>query len=84
MDFSALQLGRTLTDQVRFTCASAEALPYAQESFDLVIARVSLPYTYLAESLPEIRRVLVPAGRLWATLHTFSIPWQQARRWVAG
>ncbi len=80
VDLSALRLGRTLTENVRFTCANAEALPFRPEKFDLVIARVSLVYTDLRQSLKEIRRVLKPGGTLWMTLHSFALRWQQAKR----
>lgn len=78
VDLSALQLGRTLTKQIRFATAKAEALPYRSGSFDMVVARVSLPYTRLAESLAEIHRVLTPGGLLWAVLHPFGLSWKQA------
>jgi SAM-dependent methyltransferase len=80
LDVDALKLGAQLTKRVRFAVGLAEALPYRNEAFEMVIARVSLPYTFLAESLNEIRRVLKPNGVVWAALHPFLIPWAQARR----
>lgn len=80
VDFDAVQLGRTLTERVAFACGRAERLPYATASFDLVVARVSLPYTNLPSSLAEIRRVLRPSGELWMTLHPLWIPWRNARK----
>jgi len=71
IDFEALRLGRSFTCEVAFVCGRAEQLPFASESFDLVISRVSLPYTHLRASLSEINRVLRPKGRIWLTLHTF-------------
>ena len=41
-------------------------------SFDLVISRVSLPYTDIPQSLSEIARVLREDGRVWLSLHPFS------------
>ncbi len=79
VDLEALRLGRTLTDRVRFACASAEALPYRDGWFDFAIARVSLPYTNLGASLGEIRRVLAPGGTLWMALHPFAILWKQVK-----
>jgi len=79
VDLEALKMGLTLTDRVRFTQGTAERLPFRSESFDLVVARVSLPYTNLRKSLPEIYRVLRPGGRIWATLHPIGIPLEQAR-----
>jgi SAM-dependent methyltransferase len=80
IDLGALKLGRTLTKQVGFICAATEALPFAPGQFDVVIARVSLPYTDIAVSLAEIRSVLKPGGLLWMTLHPFRIPWRSAKR----
>src|SRR5436309_9991177 len=57
IDFSALALGRTLTNQVGFVCGAAESLPFRDRSFEFVIARVSLPYTNILKSLREISRV---------------------------
>jgi len=87
IDLPALQLGRTLTDRVLFTCGRAEALPYRTASFDAVIARVSLPLTNLPMSLREIHRVLRKGGLLWMALHPWSHCLKQARqgglkRWV--
>ena len=79
IDAESLRLGTSRTRQVRFVQGRAEALPYRDESFDFVVARVSLPYTNLYKSLPEIHRVLRRGGQLWATLHPLGIPWYQAK-----
>ncbi|WP_186315633.1 class I SAM-dependent methyltransferase [Catellatospora sichuanensis] len=47
-----------------FAVARAEALPFPDSSFDPVTAAGALNYTDLARSLPQLRRVLTPAGRL--------------------
>ena len=80
VDFNALALGRRIAPKVRFTAGRAEQLPFGDAQFDLVIARVSLAYTNVPESLGEIYRVLKPGGRLWITLNFFSIPWASARQ----
>jgi ubiquinone/menaquinone biosynthesis C-methylase UbiE len=78
VDLAALKLGGSLTSGVRFVCGKAEALPFPDEQFDIVIARASLPYTNVGASLKEMRRVLRNGGRVWLTLHSFSIPCRQA------
>jgi len=80
VDFDALKFGTTIAKNVRFVCGLAEALPYRSGEFDFVVARVSLAYTNITPSLMEIRRVLKPSGRVWMTLHTFSIARQGRRR----
>lgn len=80
IDLSAMKLGRSLTEKVRFTQGSAEALPFKSSHFDLLFARVSIPYTNIVAALREIRRVLKPGGVLWITLHPFAVPWESARR----
>lgn len=77
---SALRLGRSQTQLVRFVCGKAEALPYADGAFDLVVARVTLAYTDIGASLREIHRVLRRGGTVWMTLHPLSLCWQQALR----
>jgi ubiquinone/menaquinone biosynthesis C-methylase UbiE len=79
IDVDALRLGLSLTDRICFVCGSAEYLPWKSEQFDMVIARVSLPYTNINRSLREIRRVLRKGGKLWMTLHSLAIAWRQAK-----
>jgi ubiquinone/menaquinone biosynthesis C-methylase UbiE len=55
----------------RFLVAAGEKLPFRDAAFDVVVANVSLPYMNIAQSLAEIRRVLRPSGKLWASLHGF-------------
>ena len=80
VDLPALKVGKTLSEDVRFCCGRAEALPYSDNAFDFIFARVSLAYTDIAKALSEVRRVLKPGGRLWITLHTWKVPWQAAKR----
>jgi ubiquinone/menaquinone biosynthesis C-methylase UbiE len=78
LDFTALQLAKSLSKNAMFACAAAECLPFADSSFDLVVSRVALPYTRISSSLAEIHRVLRSGGRLWAVLHPISVPWREA------
>jgi ubiquinone/menaquinone biosynthesis C-methylase UbiE len=79
VDLDSLRFGKALTKDIGFVNGRAEALPFKNQQFDLVIARVSLPYTNLALSLNEIRRVLRDNGEIWLRLHPFSIAWKQAQ-----
>lgn len=54
----------TVAPDAAFAVARAEALPFRDGSFDLITAAGALNYTDLARSLAELRRVLVPGGRL--------------------
>jgi len=45
-------------------CARAEALPFADATFDVVLFPGSLPYMRLASALGEAARVLAPGGRV--------------------
>lgn len=87
VDLGALRLGRGWTSSVAFACGRAEALPYRSADFDLVVARVSLPYTDITRSLHEIHRVLKPDGMVWMTLHplglrTRQVRWARWRSWL--
>jgi ubiquinone/menaquinone biosynthesis C-methylase UbiE len=64
IDLDALKLGKTLSERTCLVNAAAEALPFKDSQFDLVFARVSLPYTNIPASLREIRRVLKTSGRV--------------------
>lgn len=71
IDYEALLLGQELTDAVRFVAGSAEVLPFADGSFDLVLARVALPLTFIPAAVAEIGRVTAPGGDVWLVLHSF-------------
>jgi len=49
---------------VEFVAGSAEAIPFANASFDAVISSAALYNTKLDVSLPELRRVVRPGGRI--------------------
>ena len=65
----------------RFVCASAEALPFREERFDLAIAVTSLCFVHSPDrALEEMHRVLRPGGRLViGELNRFSL-WALLRR----
>lgn len=48
---------------------TAEKLPFAEQSVDLVVSLYGIEYTDLDLSIPEISRVLKPAGRMAFLMH---------------
>jgi SAM-dependent methyltransferase len=72
-DQQALAYGRERFEHLNFVNGAAESLPFQSGLFDLVISRVALPYTDLPLALSEIARVLKPGGRVWLTLHSWSL-----------
>ncbi|HEX8142446.1 MAG TPA: class I SAM-dependent methyltransferase [Pyrinomonadaceae bacterium] len=54
----------TGSHQVCFTQANVLALPFADESFDLVVTSGALEYVPLREGFGELARVLVPGGHM--------------------
>ena len=48
---------------------SAEAVPFADESFDLVTSQYGIEYCDAARAVPELARVLKPGGRVAFLLH---------------
>jgi ubiquinone/menaquinone biosynthesis C-methylase UbiE len=73
IDLDSLIYGQRRFGYIKFINGTAECLPFQSESFDFVISRVSLPYTNIPKSLKEIRRVLKKDGKVWFTLHHFSM-----------
>lgn len=71
-------------DKAGFAVAPAERLPLSDNSADLYVSRVSLPYTDIPAALREAARVLVPGGRLWITLHPVSMAFGQLRKALRG
>jgi len=69
-DFAALALGRRMGAPVHLVHGRGEALPFASNSFDMVISRVALPYMRLRSALGEMSRVLRAGGSLWLVLHS--------------
>jgi SAM-dependent methyltransferase len=55
--------------KVVFMRAWAEALPFAEASFDVVVCRLALPYTDNARALSEMARVLRTGGILLLKIH---------------
>lgn len=60
---------RGLADRVVFLRAKGEDLPFADESFEVVICRIALPYMNNQAALAEMTRVLQPNGVLFIKIH---------------
>lgn len=73
IDKDALLLGTQLTKAINFVNGSMHHLPFRENSFDMIISRVTLPLTDIPCSLGSIHRVLKPAGLLWMSLYSLSI-----------
>lgn len=79
VDFDALLLGQELAAPLSLVNGLAEGLPFADGAFDLVIARVVLPFVHIRPVLAEIGRVLQPGGELWALVHPPRRTWRSLR-----
>jgi ubiquinone/menaquinone biosynthesis C-methylase UbiE len=66
-----LSLGKRLNGDIQFVCGKGEALPFKDESFDLIISRVAVPYMQALSAIREMSRVLKAGGDLWVVLHPF-------------
>lgn len=77
IDEEALAFGHKMDKesggQLNFARAGGEALPFADDSFDVVISRVAVPYMHIPTALGEVSRVLKAGGQVWLTLHPFSM-----------
>src|ERR1051326_3762143 len=60
--------------------ANALKMPFADNTFDVLIGHVSMPYMKTPDALREIFRVLTPGGSFLLTFHSFSYArWQIGR-----
>ena len=65
--------------QIAFMRATAEALPFADASFEAVICRLALPYMDNRLALSEMSRVLAPGGVLLLKIHHARYYWGKWR-----
>jgi SAM-dependent methyltransferase len=61
-------------DNVCFVLGDLEALPFGEPSFDFVVAVASLQRTRLPVTLPGLRRLVTPGGRLALYVNVLSLP----------
>jgi ubiquinone/menaquinone biosynthesis C-methylase UbiE len=77
IDEEALAFGHQMDKEcgghLNLTRAVGEALPFADDSFDVVISRVAVPYMHIPTALGEVARVLKSGGQIWFTLHPCSL-----------
>jgi ubiquinone/menaquinone biosynthesis C-methylase UbiE len=73
VDSQALRYGKERFGDAEYVEASGESLPFRDGSVDLVVSRVSLPYTNIPDVVKEAARVLRPGGRVWLSLYPFSM-----------
>lgn len=71
-----LQSGQA--NPVRLVVADGLRLPFVDESFDVVVGHVSMPYMDTLAAMLEVNRVLVPGGSFLLTFHSFNYLWQRA------
>lgn len=69
IDHDALVYGKTRYGNINYVEADGDSLPFRDGSFDLMVSRVSLPYTNLPEAIRETARILRRGGRVWFSLH---------------
>ena len=50
-------------------CTDAEALPFADGSFDVAVSQYGLEYCELARAVPEMVRILAPGGEVRLVVH---------------
>lgn len=80
VDTNALALGHRWSKRMVLSEGRAENIPFPDQEFDLIVSRVTLVFADLPVAAREMRRVLKPGGRLWLTLHPFSMIAHQAKQ----
>ncbi len=82
VDQEALRYGRARYENIDYIRANGDSLPFRDDSFDLVVSRVSLPYTNIPQAIQETARILKRGGRVWFSLHPLSMVWESLRSQV--
>lgn len=80
-DPEMIAYGREHYPRLELHQGTCESLPFDDESFDVVVARVSLPYANIPVALAEINRVMKLGGHLVLTMH--DLPLHLQFTWAA-
>lgn len=73
IDLESLRYGIEQYRGIHYINSNSESLPFHESCFDLVVSRLSLPYTNIPQVITEINRVLKAGGRIWISLHASSM-----------
>lgn len=72
VDDAAINWGQKRWPLLRLYVSTGEAMNSEHnDTYDLVICRVALPYMDIPRALDEMVRVLKPSGHLWIVIHTY-------------
>ena len=79
VSYDDIRKAKTQFQNRRFVCGVGESLPFPDRSFQRVISNVALPYMKIPAALSEIRRVLVPGGTMYGSLHSVDFTLKELR-----
>jgi len=88
VDRESLTMGATLArtwarpQEVVFTLAAGETLPYDDGAFDMVVARSVLQYLHIKPAVAELARAVRPGGLVLIQVHGFGYYFHQILRHV--
>ena len=60
---------RGFADRAYFVRGGGEALPFVDQSFDVVLCRVALPYMHNRKTIAEVSRVMIRGATLFLVTH---------------
>ncbi len=83
VDYSpeAVALGKEQYSSISFAVADGLQLPFAAQTFEVVIGHVSMPYMNTSKALQELYRVMSPGGSLFLTFHSYA--YVRSRLWMS-
>ena len=78
-----LSVAKRRYPQRQFICCKAESLPFSDSSFERVVSAVAIPYMNIPHALAEIRRVLIPGGSLFMSVHNLRFTLKELRQGIS-